>query len=258
MFFLAEEEQKTTIGTMFWILVILAIGALTVLFFLSDTIQGISATIVNFITNFTDPLLIGLVFFGIMVVQSIAVPIPSEGVLIVGGLAFYTYYDGIGGNIWVGFTLASLIGYAGSIVGAIMLFYLGRKGGRPLVIKLLGKSNMNFVDNWFQRWGVWAVGLGRLLPVIFYDPISLVGGATDMGFKHYIYGTLVGTVPRVLFYCGIGAILGVSNVPAITENLFTIILVIVICIGLILLFIYWLMFRRYAKEQKVKKEEEIA
>lgn len=231
---------------MFWILVILAIGALIVLFFFSDTVHGILIATIDWISQFSTegPLILGLVFFGVMVLQSLAVPIPSELCLVAGGLAFAAIYDTVPALI-----IAVIIGYAASIVGAIILFYLGKKGGRPLVIKLLGKSNMDFVDNWFRKWGGWAVGLGRLLPVIFYDPISLVAGATDMKVKHYFYGTLAGTVPRVFFYCG----LGVGIVAIATQTLFDIILIIIVAVGLVLLLIYWLVFRRYAKKEAEKK-----
>ena len=246
MIFVSEEKEKITIGTMFWILVILAIGALIVLFFISDTIHGLLMATVAFIEEFSDPLMIGLVFFGIMIVQSVAVPIPSEVCLVAGGAAFGAVYD-----LGLALLISAIIGYVASIIGAILLFYLGRKGGRPLAIKFIGKSNMDFVDNWFKNWGGWAVGLGRLLPVVFYDPISLVAGATDMSLKHYMYGTLAGTVPRVIFYCGIGTAL----ITTVSDDLFTIILLIIVGVGLILLFIYWLMFKQYAKKQETTEEE---
>jgi len=245
---LTGKEEKITIGTMFWILVVLAIGALIVLFFISDTVHGLLMATVDFIKGFTDPWVLGLVFFGIMVVQSIAVPIPSELCLVAGGVAYAAVYST---NIWLALLVSAVIGYAASMIGAILLFYLGRRGGRPLAIKFLGKSNMDFVDNWFKKWGGWAVGLGRLLPVVFYDPISLVSGATDMDFKHYMYGTLAGTVPRVLFYCG----LGVGIVAWASESIFDIILIIVVAVGLVLLLIYWLMFRRYAAKKEAEKNE---
>ncbi|MHA1652141.1 MAG: TVP38/TMEM64 family protein [Candidatus Helarchaeota archaeon] len=245
---MSDEEEKITIGTMFWILVVLAIAALTVLFFFSDTVNTILMASIDFIGSFTDPFILGLVFFGIMIVQSIAVPIPSELCLIAGGIAYAAVYAT---NLGIALLISATIGYAASLIGALILFYLGRKGGRPLVIKFIGKSNMNFVDNWFQKWGGWAVGLGRLLPVVFYDPISLVAGATDMEVKHYTYGTLAGTVPRVIFYCGIG----VGIVTTISEDLFNLVLLIIVAVGLVLLFVYWYLFQRYARKEEEKLRE---
>ncbi|MFX1293605.1 MAG: TVP38/TMEM64 family protein [Promethearchaeota archaeon] len=246
--YISEEKEKITIGTMFWILIILAIVVLTVLFFFSDIVEAWLLATVEFIKNFSDPFVLSLIFFSIMVLQSLAVPIPSELCLIAGGIAYAAIYPT---NIGLALAIAAIIGYVASIVGAMILFYLGRKGGRPLVIKLLGESNMNFVDNWFKKWGGWAVGLGRLLPVVFYDPISLVGGATDMEIKHYIYGTLAGTVPRVFFYCS----LGIGIVAIATEAIFNVILIIIVGVALVLLLVYWFLFKRYAKKEEEKRKE---
>jgi uncharacterized membrane protein YdjX (TVP38/TMEM64 family) len=250
-----KEEEKITIGTMFWVLVVVAIVALTALFVLSDELQGLLNQVIGIIYGFEDaPVILGFVFFGIMIVQSIVLPIPSELTLVAGGTAYAAAFPT---NLGLALLMSAIIGYIGSICGALLLFYLGRKGGRPVVIKLLGKSSMNFVDNWFKRWGGWAVGLSRLLPIIFFDPISLVSGATDIKFKHYIYGTLAGTVPRAIFYCGIGV--GVVGAAGLTEESFTLILFIIICFGLIMLLVYWLLFRRYAKQpQQIKNNKEEA
>lgn len=74
-----------------------------------------------------------------------------------------------------------------------------------------------------------------------------------MKFKHYIYGTLVGTIPRSIFYCGLGV--GVVGAAGLTEDTFTLILLVIIGVGLIMLFVYYMMFRRYAKQQEKKNQE---
>ncbi|NVM31704.1 MAG: TVP38/TMEM64 family protein [Candidatus Helarchaeota archaeon] len=247
---MSKKGEKITVGTMFWILVICAMAALVVLFFFSNTVHALLLATINWIGAFIGwgPFILGLVFFGIMILQSLAVPIPSELCLLAGGVAFAAIYDTA-----IAILVSATIGYGASILGAIMLFYLGRKGGRPLVVKFLGESDLNFVDNWFQKWGVWAVLFGRLLPVIFYDPISLVSGATDIKVKYYMYATLAGTVPRVIFYCGLGAIVGFLATE--TQAIFDIILIIIVAVGLLFLLIYWLLFQRYARSEEAKREE---
>jgi uncharacterized membrane protein YdjX (TVP38/TMEM64 family) len=94
-----------------------------------------------------------LLFFVMMIIQAIAIPIPSELVLIAGGLAF-------------GFPFGWLVGALGSIVAAVLGFYISRKGGRSLAIRLVGEKAIKFADNWFNRWGAWAVLLGRPTPKI--------------------------------------------------------------------------------------------
>jgi uncharacterized membrane protein YdjX (TVP38/TMEM64 family) len=87
--------------------------------------------------------------FVMMVIQAIAIPIPSELVLIAGGLAFP-------------FPSGWLVGALGSIVAAIVSFYISKKGGRGFAIKLVGEKAIHFADNWFNRWGGWAILQCRL------------------------------------------------------------------------------------------------
>ncbi|MCJ7720894.1 VTT domain-containing protein, partial [Candidatus Bathyarchaeota archaeon] len=97
--------------------------------------------------------------FGMMIIQALAIPIPSELVLIAGGLAF-------------AFPFGWIVGALGSIVAALISFYISKKGGRSLAIKLVGENGIRFADNWFNRWGSWAVLLGRFAPFIPFDAIS--------------------------------------------------------------------------------------
>ena len=58
-----------------------------------------------------------LLFFVMMIIQAIAIPIPSELVLIAGGLAFP-------------FPSGWLVGALGSIVAAVVGFYISKKAPR--------------------------------------------------------------------------------------------------------------------------------
>jgi len=71
--------------------------------------------------------------FAMMVIQAIAIPIPSELVLIAGGLAF-------------AFPSGWLVGALGSIVAAIVGFYISKKGGRSLAVKLVGETGIKFAS----------------------------------------------------------------------------------------------------------------
>ncbi len=135
--------------------------------------------------------------FGMMIIQAIAIPIPSELVLIAGGLAF-------------GFPFGWLVGALGSIVAALLGFLISRKGGRSLAIRFVGEKGIRFADNWFNRWGVWAVLLGRFAPFIPFDAISYSAGLTTMKLKNFMVPTIIGTLPRTLFYTSFGSFFGVT------------------------------------------------
>jgi len=190
--------------------------------------------------------------FGMMIVQAIAIPIPSELVLIAGGLAF-------------GFPFGWIVGALGSIVAAVLGFYISRKGGRSLAIKLVGEKGIRFADNWFNRWGAWAVLLGRFAPFIPFDAISYSAGLTTMKLKNFMIPTIIGTLPRALFYTSLGSFFGVTfqelidhykltgEIPAELQGMvsqFNYVLLGVVAMIAVIFVVYWLVTRRYATEKE--------
>ena len=189
--------------------------------------------------------------FGMMIVQAIAIPIPSELVLIAGGLAF-------------GFPFGWIVGALGSIVAAMLGFYISRKGGRSLAIRFVGEKGIKFADNWFNRWGVWAVLLGRFAPFIPFDAISYGAGLTSMKLKKFIIPTIIGTLPRTLFYTTFGILFDVTfdqlltsyqetgEIPAELQGLvtqFNYVLLGVVAVIAVIFVAYWRVTRRYAEEK---------
>jgi membrane protein DedA with SNARE-associated domain len=78
--------------------------------------------------------------------------------------------DRIDSHFWayVAMSLAGTIGYTfGSLVG----WGIGAYAGRPLLEERgrwfhLDRAKLDRADRWFERWGDWAVFLGRLTPVV--------------------------------------------------------------------------------------------
>jgi uncharacterized membrane protein YdjX (TVP38/TMEM64 family) len=190
--------------------------------------------------------------FGMMIIQAIAIPIPSELVLIAGGLAF-------------GFPFGWLVGALGSIAAAMLGFYISRKGGRSLAIKLVGEKGINFADNWFNRWGAWAVLLGRFAPFIPFDAISYSAGLTSMKLKNFMIPTIIGTLPRALFYTSLGSFFGVTfqeliehykltgEIPPELQSMvsqFNYVLLGVVAVIAVIFVVYWLVTRRYTAEKE--------
>jgi len=192
--------------------------------------------------------------FVVMIVQALVIPIPSEFVLMCGGAAF-------------GLLAGWLVGAVGSMAAASLCFYVSRKGGRPVAIRFVGEGGMKFTDNWFNRWGAWAILLGRFAPFIPFDPISYGAGLTQMKFRSFLIPTMIGTLPRTLFYAFLGDYFGGTlqdlikyysehgEIPSeLHGTLFmfnSILLTIVIVIGSMLI-IYWVFTQRYSQGKEDK------
>ncbi len=232
------------------IVFLLVIGTSLALFIYPELIYDILIWVIESFQAGGLPLL-----FVMMIVQALAIPIPSELVLIAGGLAFE-------------FPFGWLVGALGSIAAALVGFYISRKGGRSLAIKLVGEKGIKFADNWFNRWGVWAVLLGRFAPFIPFDAISYSAGLTKMKIKNFMIPTIIGTLPRALFYASLGRVFfrvtfqelidhyrATGDIPPELQSMvsqFNYVLLAVVAVIAVIFVVYWLVTRRYTTEKETK------
>lgn len=132
--------------------------------------------------------------FLLIFIENLFPPIPSEVILLFGG--FMTVSAGLS----VPGTVAAAT--AGSIVGALVLYYLGFKLGthgigrffNGRVGDLLGLSPKDLVKttDWFHRKGPLAVFFCRFVPLI-RSLISLPAGITRMKLPLFLLLTVVGS-----------------------------------------------------------------
>jgi uncharacterized membrane protein YdjX (TVP38/TMEM64 family) len=229
------------------IVFLLVIGASLTLFIYPEPIYDILIWVIESFQAGGLPLL-----FGMMIIQALAIPNPSELVLIAGGLAF-------------AFPFGWIVGALGSIVAALISFYISKKGGRSLAIKLVGEKGIRFADNWFNRWGSWAVLLGRFAPFIPFDAISYGAGLTTMKLKSFMIPTIIGTLPRTLFYTSLGSFFGVTfqqliesyketgEIPVELQSMvsqFNYVLLAVVAVIAVVFVVYWLVTTRYTRKKE--------
>jgi membrane protein DedA with SNARE-associated domain len=136
--------------------------------------------------------------FLLMAGESACLPIPSEVVLPFAG---YVSFQG-------GFDLITtiLIATAGQVFGALIAYYAGAWGGRPLVekyLKFLDSKHLATAERWFQKWGSKAIFISRLTPII-RTFIAFPAGLAKMDVKKFVLYTFAGSLPftAVLTYAG--------------------------------------------------------
>lgn len=144
-------------------------------------------------------------FLALMIIQSLIVPIPSELVLLCGGMLY---------GIWLGL----LVGVIGSVLSGVVTFYISNKGGRPILEATgdyIGFADKFVIamDKWIEKWGVWAIIIGRAVPVVMFDPISYAAGISNIKWKQYTLATFIGSIPRSIFYAFLGVKLLSGNAP---------------------------------------------
>src|SRR5579862_9466603 len=119
----------------------------------------------------------------------------------------------VGPGITAYLVLASA-GTIGYLAGGIVGWLIGYRGGRRLVqdhgdsIHLTPKR-LERAERWFDRWGVAAVLLGRVVPFV-RSFISIPAGIFEMPLVTYTALTLVGSAIWAFSLAGIGWALGAS------------------------------------------------
>jgi len=194
-----------------------------------------------------------LLFILIMGIQGLLVPIPSEIVLLAAGM------------IW-GLVGGGIMGVIGSMVAALLCYYISRKGGRPIAEKFVGKSAISLADDFIHKYGMSAIIIARLLPFIAFDPISYTAGLVDLDVKKYSLGTFIGAIPRAFFYSWLGSSLTVGiTFPIILDDLpteqvdalsvnFNNVLLIVLVVLVIMFLAYYFISKHYEKKKSQKND----
>ena len=159
--------------------------------------------------------------FGLMLVDSV-LPAASELVMLYAGVVASGALAGqhvvlfghrIDSHFW-GYVAMSLAGVAGQTVGSIIGWAIGLYGGRPLVERHgrwlhLGPENLDRAEDWFDRWGDWAVFLGRMTPVV-RSFVSIPAGLARMPLGRFTLYSALGTIPWCFGIAGAGWALGSS------------------------------------------------
>ncbi|HEY4032809.1 MAG TPA: DedA family protein [Ktedonobacteraceae bacterium] len=175
--------------------------------------------------------------FGIvlaMAIESCCIPLPSEIVMPLAGImiARGTILQGM--NPLLAIFLVALSGAIGCLIGSIVAYGIGYKGGRPLMLKygryvLISQHDADKADAFFQRWGSVTAFFSRLLPVV-RTYISLPAGIAKMPFIRFCIYSFLGSLPWcfVLAYAGFALGNQVSKLGSILHGLDVVILIVLV------------------------------
>ena len=133
----------------------------------------------------------GVVF--LMAIESAAIPFPSELIM---PLAGWLLIQAKGGSVWW-VLLAGFYGGMGNLLGSWVAYWISMKGGRPLLLKygkyvLMSNDEVDKAETWFNKYGEWAVFIGRLLPVV-RTFISIPAGLARMNLWRFSLYTFAGS-----------------------------------------------------------------
>jgi membrane protein DedA with SNARE-associated domain len=118
---------------------------------------------------------------------------------------------GFGAGAFVVMALAGTLGY---LVGSIVGWWVGLRGGRRLLERHgrwlhLGPERLERAERWFDRWGNVGVLVGRLTPLV-RSFVSIPAGVFEMRLAPYTVLTLIGSAIWAFAIAGAGYGLGSS------------------------------------------------
>jgi membrane protein DedA with SNARE-associated domain len=139
-----------------------------------------------------------LILFGFL--EASCIPISSEVTFLFAGVLAYQGHLNI--------VLVIIIGSLAEMAGSYFSYYVGRKGGRPLVRRfgryvLVSESDVDRAERFLAGRGRWAIPVGRMIPFIRAF-ISIVAGLVRVPAPEFGILSAIGTVLYVSIVSVIG------------------------------------------------------
>jgi len=139
----------------------------------------------------------------LMAIESSVVPLPSE--VIIPPAAHLAYSTGK-------FSIAGIIiaGAIGSWIGATVMYWAARFGGRPLLMRYgpylrITSEKIEGAERWSSHYGSMGIFISRLLPVVRHL-IGIPAGIVRMNYKLFSLYTLLGSG----IWCGVLCYVGIK------------------------------------------------
>lgn len=122
----------------------------------------------------------------------IVLPVPSSIVSTAAG-----YY--------LGLVAGALASFAGMTVGCLGGYWIGAAWGRAAAVRLVGRSQLDAMAARMERRGVWAVAMGRPVPVLAEASV-LLAGVARLPFRRFLIVSSLSNLGISLVYSAAGAL----------------------------------------------------
>jgi len=141
-----------------------------------------------------------------MAAESSIIPLPSE--FVIPPAAHWSYT----GQIPISLASIVIAGAIGSWVGATVMYWAARLGGRPLVMRygpldMISPRKVEGAERWATHYGAVGIFISRLLPVVRHL-IGLPAGIVRMDYRVFSLFTLLGSAIWCAVLCYVGIKMG--------------------------------------------------
>jgi len=103
------------------------------------------------------------------------------------------------GPVW-----GSVIAVVAVLVASTVGYMIGKSVGEAGVSKLIGNKTQRKVNDFMDRYGLWAIIIARISPFLSNDAVSFVAGFATMRYWQFILATFAGIVPLTVLLAWLG------------------------------------------------------
>jgi len=178
----------------------------------------------------------------LMALENLFPPIPSELILPFAGFLV--------GQGELGFLPVLVASTAGSLFGALVLYALGRWGGRNLILRYgrflrVKEADLDRAEGWFDRYDEWVVLFGRMVPGV-RSVVSIPAGMLGTPFVRFVLLTTAGSAAWTALLLGAGWYLGdnwreIADIVGSASN----VVLVLVAVALVSAAVWW--WRRHER-----------
>ena len=103
-----------------------------------------------------------------------------------------------------------------SLFGAMFGYFLGQKGGKPVLRKLFKEKHTKSVETLFQKYDTKAIFIAAFTPIP-YKVFTISAGVFDLDYKRFMVASIIGRTARYMIIMGLIYFFG-ENIRYFIEN----------------------------------------
>ena len=128
--------------------------------------------------------------------------------------------------------LYALICTIGSTLGGMFGYFIGLKGGKPILSKFVKQEKIDMVHNYFAKYDVWAIGIAGFTPLP-YKIFTIAGGVFYINFPKFILVSFLSRGARFFFVATMIMIFGEQINAFLTKyfDIFSLVLLLMVVGG---------------------------
>lgn len=121
-----------------------------------------------------------------------------------------------------------------SMMGGFIGYYIGKKGGKPIVKKFVSLEKLERVKTFYNKYDMWAILIAAFSPIP-YKVFAVSAGLFDLNIKRFMIASLIGRGSRFFLIAALIYIFGppIKSILSSYFEIFTVAVLVVLVGGII-------------------------